>query len=208
MKALLLSGVSLVMFVHASFGQGTFTVTFERGSRVGVGATVYNYQQGGMTFTSIYGNAFTLQGMNGGDPDLSFLPDNGTAYVQTANSETLSFSSSTGGLFILQSVDLAEYSTVFQEPTTVQFIGYRPDGSFITQDFTTDGIIDGTGPLADFQTFTFGSDWTGLSRVDIPTYGWSLDNLVITPAPEPGTLGLGALGIGALLYAVRKTKSS
>ena len=93
------------------------------------------------------------------------------------------------------SVDLAEFSTTVTN-TTVRFTGYRFDGSTVTTDLTTDGIIDGTGPLADFQTFQFGPEWSGLSRVEIPTYGWSLDNLVVS-IPEPGTWALLVLG-GAL----------
>jgi len=72
---------------------------------------------------------------------------------------------------------------------------------------TTDGIIDGTGPLADFQTFHFGSGFTSLDRVEIPTYGWSLDNLIVA-VPEPSVLGLfafGALLLGWPLWRKRKT---
>jgi hypothetical protein len=90
-------------------------------------------------------------------------------------------------------VDLAEYGNPFQEPLLVRFVGYRFDGSTVSTDLTTDGIIDGTGPLGDFQTFNFGPEWSGLSRVEIPTDGWSLDNLVVS-IPEPGTWALLVLG--------------
>jgi len=112
------------------------------------------------------------------------------------------FSRSDSAVFNLLSVDLAEYSTVFSGvPQTVQFIGYRPDGSIVTTDFTTDGIIDGIGPLDDFQTFTFGAEFTGLTRVEVPGYGWSLDNLVVS-VPEPGTVELGLLG--SALFTLRR----
>jgi hypothetical protein len=103
-----------------------------------------------------------------------------------------------GSVFDLLSVDLAEYSTGQQYPLTVEFIGYHPDGSTVTTSFTTDGIIDGTGPLADFQTFNF-TGFTDLSRVEIPTSGWSLDSLVVA-TPEPASsavLVLGGLLLGA-----------
>lgn len=86
-------------------------------------------------------------------------------------------------------MDLAEYSTLFQTPLLVPFVGYRSDGSVVNTSFTTDGIIDGTGPIADFQTFHFGPEWSGLTRVEIPAYGWSLDNLVVA-VPEPGPWAL------------------
>ena len=112
------------------------------------------------------------------------------------------FSRSDSAVFNLLSVDLAEYSTVFSGvPQTVQFIGYRLDGSIVTTDFTTDGIIDGIGPLDDFQTFTFGAEFTGLTRVEVPGYGWSLDNLVVS-VPEPGTVELGLLG--SALFTLRR----
>ena len=78
------------------------------------------------------------------------------------------------------------------DAVTVHFIGYRSDGSIVTQDFTTDGIIDGTGPGVDFQTFHFGPEFSSFTRVEIPTFGWSLDNLVVVP--EPATWSLIILG--------------
>jgi hypothetical protein len=115
------------------------------------------------------------------------------------------FSLTNGSLFGLVSVDLAEYSTGFTEPVTVHFLGYRLDGSTVTADLTTDGIIDGTGPLPDFQTLYFGPEFTGLTRVEIPTWGWSLDNLFVS-VPEPGTwaiLTLGSLLLGAMGFGRR-----
>jgi hypothetical protein len=92
-------------------------------------------------------------------------------------------------LFGVSSVDLTEWSTGFPEAVSVRFVGYRPDGSTVTTTFVTDGIIDGTGPLADFQTFYFGPEFRGLARVEVPTIGWSLDNLVVSvPEPSGGAL--------------------
>jgi len=113
------------------------------------------------------------------------LPDNGTTYLQAPLGSTLMFRLSIGSPFNLMSVDLAEYSTVVPDARTVHFIGYREDGSIVTQDFTTDGIIDGTGPIQDFQTFHFGPEFSGLTRVEVPTYVWSLDNLVLEVAGQP-----------------------
>jgi hypothetical protein len=111
-----------------------------------------------------------------------------------------------GAFFDLVSVDLAEYSTLYQEPLVVRFVGYRHDGTVVTNHITTDGIIDGTGPLADFQTFYFGPDFSGLSRVELPTWGWSLDNLVVA-VPEPPVCQVLILGaaLAALWSFKRKT---
>ena len=109
------------------------------------------------------------------------------------------FSFTNGAVFGLLSVDLAEYSTVVPRAVTVEFVGYHPDGSTVSTAFTTDGIIGGNDPLADFQTFSFnGLGFTDLTRVEIPTGGWSLDNLVVSPEPTGGALlTLGGLLLGA-----------
>jgi hypothetical protein len=99
-------------------------------------------------------------------------------------------------------VDLAEHSTVVPNAVTVHFAGYRPDGSVITRDLTTAGIIDVTGPLEDFQTFHFGPEWTGLTRVEISTIGWSQDNWVVS-VPEPAS-GLLLLAGGVALLRFRR----
>jgi hypothetical protein len=112
------------------------------------------------------------------------------------------FGFTNGSMFGLTSVDLAEYSTGQASAVAVRFIGYRFDGSMVTTDLTTDGVIDGTGPIADFQTFNFGPEFSSLTRVEVPTFGWSLDNLVVS-IPEPGTWALllaGAFLLGALKF--------
>jgi hypothetical protein len=66
-------------------------------------------------------------------------------------------------------------------------------------DFTTDGIIDGTGPLADFETFYFDARFNDLVRLEVPTYGWSLDNMVFSQVPEPSVGILCGLAAAAML---------
>jgi hypothetical protein len=130
------------------------------------------------------------------------FPENGSAYLIAGLGDSLAASAWSGERFGLVSVDLAEFSILYQTPLTVPFIGYRPDGSTITTEFVTGGIIDSSGPLADFQTFYFDSRFADLVRVEIPTYGWSLDNMVFSQVPEPATGALLVLG-GLLLWAFR-----
>jgi hypothetical protein len=148
-----------------------------------------------MVFTPLKGS----DGFSRYGPSYPSDPQDGSAFLKAALGDSLGFSFSNGSLLDLVSIDLAEYSTVAPDAVTVQFIGYHPDGSTVSTSFTTDGIIDGTGPLADFQTFQFDTKaWSGLTRVEIPTFGWSLDNLVVSvPEPSCGALLLCAgLGFG------------
>ena len=183
-------------------GQGTFFITFDGNpiQQPATAALVQQYYEEIVWFRPVGiepGNGFVRSG--GGN---SFSPENSTAYLQAGLGSSLMFSLLDGRTFDLISVDIAEYSTLFPNPLTVHFIGYRSDGSIVTTDLTTDGVIDGTGPLADFQTFYFDSRFSNLSRVEIPTTGWSLDNLIITPVPEPGSAVLIVLG-GSLLGILR-----
>ena len=100
------------------------------------------------------------------------------------------------------SVDLAEFSILDNSPRTVPFVGYRPDGSTVITEFKTDGIIDSSGPLADFQTFYFDSRFADLVRLEVPTGTWALDNMVFSQVPEPAVGALLVLG-GLLLWAFR-----
>jgi hypothetical protein len=139
-----------------------------------------------MVFTPVGSNPGAAFGRTGGG--IGPAPENGTAYLQAALADSLKFSFVDGSVFDLNSIDIAECSTLFQTPLTVHFVCYQQGGGILTKDFTTDGIIDGTGPLADFETFTFGPEFSSLTRVEIPNYGWSLDNLMVSVhAPEPSS---------------------
>jgi hypothetical protein len=149
-----------------------------------------------MSFTPL---KFTTFGRVGSGP-IAGLPYNGTSYLQGVG-DSVQFSFTDGSAFNLDSVDLAEYSTGFPNPLTVRFVGYFADGSTVAVNLTTDGVIDGTGPLADFQTFRF-QGFDGVTRVEIPTSRWSLDNLVVA-IPEPASGTLLALG-GLALWCLRR----
>ena len=113
-----------------------------------------------------------------------------------------------GSAFSLLSVDLAEYSMFFASPT-VTFNGFKADGTAVSTSFSLDGAIDGTGPAADFQTFFFGCDFTDLIRVEVPTQGYSLDNLVVmVPEPSARSLWLLCCMGAALLTIFRRPQST
>ena len=183
--------------VHA---QGTFerlTVTFDGPplQPPGTAYLVQSYEELGVWFTPAPGtDGFVRRGSN---PTTGW-PDDGTAYVQSIMGGSLMFGLENGSSFDPVSVDLAEYSDVVRDPVTVHFVGYRQDGTVLTDDITTAGIFNGVAPV--FQTFYFDPGFSDLVRVEIvPVVPWSLDNLVLS-VPEPGTGTL--LAIGAVLLAL------
>jgi hypothetical protein len=190
-------------FPVCSQAQGTLKMTFE-GQPSGTAYFVQQYFESGMWFRPLGilgpGNGF---GRNGGGV-LAGFPDDGSAYLQASAGDSLMFSFLNGSPFSLNSVDLAEFSTLYNYPATIQLIGYRSDGSTVAANLTTDGIIDGNGPLADFETFSFGPEFSDLKRVEIPSYGWCLDNLVVS-VPEPSAASL--MLLGSLLFYKRLRKS-
>jgi hypothetical protein len=213
MRSLWVQLVAFVPFFGLTqcFGQGTLTrITFDGPPLIapGTGKVVQQYYESGMSFTPIDPNA-PFSGFERYGPRTLGFADDGTVHLTASVGDSLRFSFLNGSAFDLLSVDLAEYSTVVPDAVTVHFVGYRPDGSIVTTDFTTDGIIDGTGPLNDFQTFHFGPEMSGLTRVEIPTIGWSLDNLVLlTGVPEPGTGTLVMVGAGLFARRLRRPNKS
>jgi hypothetical protein len=185
------------LLAWSCLGQGRVTFNFEGFPTPPPGSAVLtsSYTESGMSFVPIFSQGFVRVGAS----PTAARPDNGSAYLQAGSGSTLKFSFLNGSVFDLLSVDLAEYSTVVPDAVTVRFVGYRQDGSTVMADFITDGIIDGTGPLADFQTFNFGTQFSQLTRVEIPTDGWSLDKLVVS-VPEPGSGSILLLGIAVLFF--------
>jgi hypothetical protein len=188
-------------------GQGTFqslTITFDGPPVVSPGTAkiVGSYQEQGTWFVPIPGTVgFVRRGSN---PTPGW-PDNGTAYVQAGLRSTLMFGMNDGSSFDPILVDLAEYSDVVRDPVTVHFVGYRADGTVVTDDITTAGIFNGTAPV--FQTYSFDPGFSDLVRVEIPTIAWSLDNLTLrSSVPEPGTGAL--MGIGTVLLGLRWLRGS
>ena len=138
-------------------------------------------------------------------------PDNGSTWMQSLAEPMqapLTITNLSGVPFALHSVDLAEYSTAFAAPRTIPFIGYKSDGSIVTTSFITDGIIDGTGPLADFETFIFNTDFTDLNRVVVDTYLYSMDNLGVRVVPESSSIAMIVLVSGIGLFIRRNFDSS
>jgi len=192
--------LALLCLATRCCGQGTMTVTFEgpafpgatQPQPRGTFSTVTQYSESGMRFSTPY-SPWDASLMGGG---LSWAPENGTAYLQVPAGAALAFWFSSYVPFSLSSLDLAENTVNPAGPVTVHVVGYTYQGAVVAStDLTTDGVNDGLGPLADFQTFTFDSRFQNLLWVEMSSSaGFSLDNVVISGIPEPSTGSLVLLG--------------
>jgi len=117
-------------------------------------------------------------------PATTLRPNNGTTHLALLYGDSCVVTRPDGNLFSVKSIQIAEYSTVVSAAKTVTFTGYKTNGETVTVQFTTDGIMDGTGPAVDFQTFSFPDTFSGLTRLefsDIAAY----DNLVLEHEGAP-----------------------
>jgi len=192
---------TLLCSLYSGTSQGTFTVTFD-GPPVqppGTSYLIQSYSEAGVKFTPIPGTDGFIR--SGSNQPPGWLED-GTAYLQASFGDSLRFAMVGGSSFDPVSVDLAEYSDIWRDPETVHFVGYRQDGTVLTDDITTAGIFNGVAPV--FQTFSFSPQFSGLVRVEVPFFP-SLDNLTLRRSvPEPGTGAL--VGIGTLLVGVHSLR--
>jgi hypothetical protein len=189
---IVLASCAVCLCATRLWAQGTITFDGPPIQPPRTASVVQSYGESGVWFAPIPGTAGFIR--RGSNPPLAGWPDNGSSYILAALGESLMFGLDDGATFRLVSVDLAEFSTLYAEPLVVRFIGYRADGSGVTNDLVTDGIIDGTGPLEDFQNLSFGPEFSDLVQVRIPTSLWTMDNLRLS-IPEPTTVSLGVCGL-------------
>jgi hypothetical protein len=130
---------------------------------------------------------------------------NGTTMIgvhrNDAPAAPVTMSATGGATFSLESIDLSEFY-LLAGARTVTVVGTLAGGGVLNTSFALDGVADGiAGGVADFETFNFGSAWTGLSRVVFDSVmpgvaddnSWAFDNIRVNQAaavPEPASLAL------------------
>lgn len=150
----------------------------------------------------------------------AFVRNASTSYLAAEAAQGLgrpvTMTRSGGGNFTLNQVDVAEVwlpgeplNDFFEVLITANQFG----GGVFSLAVTLDGIRDGIGGVADFQT-VFLAGWTNLTDVTFTgrnaagAFGdYSIDNLIVderNPVPEPGTLALLGLGIAGLGLSRRR----
>jgi hypothetical protein len=109
----------------------------------------------------------------------SITPNNGGPYISVLSTGApVTIVQADGLNFDALSADIAEYSTV-AIPNVVTFRGTKKDGAVLNFDFVPDRVIDGSGPMADFQTVSFPAGWTGLVKLEVITTRVALDNITL-----------------------------
>ena len=172
----------------------------------------YPISSGGFTFTPGPNDASGLNDLHVGMP--SFWPSNGTTVLFSHDDVILT--KADRGLFSLQRFDFSGW--VGNQEVSFSVTGIRSDSSTVTQLFNPDGLADGPGGVADFQTFDFNSSWTDLVSATWTHTGsgtaqglFGLDNIVAEPVPEPnsilGMLIFGATGSVSLLKRKQQQKA-
>lgn len=136
------------------------------------------------------------------------FPYNGTTVGLTHSDAVLTQVG--GGAFSIQSFDFAGFPG-YEGSFCVK--GSFLEGGTITANFTPDGSVDGIGGVADFQTFSLGSEWTNLTKVywiysgdvfaldNFRVDGYARQNVINTQVPEPATmllLGFGIIGLAGV----------
>jgi len=144
---------------------------------------------GSFTFLTTYSeDGFTL--VNASNPTGSFAfasphTDNSAWFVSSTalfnnfvNGVTV-LTREDGGVFDVESIDLAELPPFGTSPRSVPFTGIRADASTVMVTFTTDGPIG-------FETFAFSgfTNLTSLSWVQVPLFH-QFDNIVLDPKGQP-----------------------
>jgi hypothetical protein len=181
---------TVTTWVAAASGQGT--ITFDAHNNwVGT-----NYAESGMAFRLIIpqGSSIDYFGITYGAGN---TPSDGTPYMQWFRQNNpynyVSLRLTNGSTFGLTSVWLADPTAPSPSQVLIGFVGFKADGSTVTNTLTT------PGNGADyFLTYQFTPDFaSSLTSVEIDATRWAMDNLVFV-IPEPGTGSLLALGLLAL----------
>jgi hypothetical protein len=155
-------------------------------------------------------NNFTLTGAN--------VDDGSTYFVTDADPSVMTFSQVGGAAFALNSIDYAEWVDT-NAARKITATGFQVGGATVSADLILDGIFDGQGGAADFQTFAFDSTWTNLLSVKLVGSNaltgnlnyFAIDDIVVSDpvsaaVPEPATLTLVGFGC-AYLVRRRRTRS-
>lgn len=204
--AVLTYGIAAALGCMALAGAANAAVVDFEDIAVGAGANTIGGDRvsGGFNFDSSTNHTHL-----GNDTSVA---SNGTTYLAVDDyngAATITMSLVGGGTFGLTSFDIAEWALSADWASEVRLTGNLFGGGSIVTTVSLDGIADGIGGNADFETVVLG--WSGLTSVVFDAVNgsgdlyYALDN-ISTEVPEAASLGLFGLGLVGLGLAARRRR--
>lgn len=205
-----LSGAVLAAAGHAAAA----TITFEDIAS----AHSYTYYNGGQSFSPLAGYTLALANNTATILDSAYLASttsyaaNGSDFLTLNYGTNAVLTSTASPVFAVSSIDLANlyYNGLSQYKTMVTLLGTRTNNATVAQTYTY--YNNNTLSTNDFTTVNL-TGFTNLKSFAIMVsnqyYQLAVDNIVIVPAetvPEPGSLAMLALGLGAIGAARRRKR--
>jgi PEP-CTERM motif len=211
----MLTGFAIIGALAAGAANAA-TITFDDIVNPSANTLYTTVSSGGFTFTSNHEHV-----INSPATCSAGCSGNGSQYLQSESVPySFTMSQTGGGTFALNAFDSAEgfLALTHLTATRIQVLGNLSGGGTVSISFDLDGIQDGDGGVADFQTFELPSTFADLTSVvfsgfrDTSSSTVAVDNIVVNgtgqPVPEPASLALFAIGLAGLSGMRRQRKSA
>ena len=201
------------------------TVTFDDVVVGSANPAVTSVDSGGFNFSGSHFHIISTPGSSGPCNATGGCVSNGTQYAledAPTFGTDITMTRIGGGTFSLLAFDGAEAVVNdtpgnFPNAIFIRVVGNLSGGGTVITSFTLDGVKDGDGGLADFQTFVFAPQFTNLTSavwsgrlLNDDLAGFSMDNIVTdSSVPEPATvvlLGAGLAGAGVSAWWRRRRR--
>lgn len=149
-----------------------------------------------------FGYQFTTTDLHGIFDAAGYGASNGTHFLvyRSSGAGTESFSAVSGAAFNLSSLDLGGWHNFGPTPLSLEITGYRANGSSVS---STVSVAYGV-----FESYAL-TGFTNLMSVQLGSFAGAylaIDNINVSPVPEPESLAMLLAGLGVLGWQLRRRK--